>query len=239
MRNLHLHPALALLFILSVMTFSYPSALWAEEESPSTVPRVSFGVVGMYGLNGMANQTSDDPERGGGDGRVERGYSYGGGLAFESMFNRFLGMHIELLYSFTHFTFKSNVYSGSPGMYYVSGSQRIRTDSHSIVMPLYLMPCYSYKRFTAGMLLGVHLGYIFKAKYSSSGLSFDAMKFVNYRYANIAGGLEFKFAVFRFVDVFVSAVAERGLTSYLDDMEGSSQRFYGYSARAGIMLRTF
>lgn len=241
MRTGHLHSAIALCFFLSIIMLSPPRALLAQEETaPSSVPRVSFGVVGFYGLNGIANQASEDPNRNNsGMGRMESGYLYGGGVVFESMFMRYLGLHVELLYNYTYQKFKSHIYSGSPGLYYETGSSTTEATSRSIVMPVYLMPSYTYKRFTAGMLLGVHLLYTFEAKVESSGQRFDAMKYINYKQVNIAGGLEFKFAVFRFVDVFVSVVAERGLSSYLDDIEGLSERFYAFSARAGVLLRTF
>ncbi len=240
MRKGHLHSAITLCFLLSFMMLSSPCMLLAQEEgAPSSVPRTAFGFVGFYGLSSMANQPSDDPSRGGGPGRIEQGYMYGGGLAFESMFNRYLGLHIEMLYAYQYLKYKGSMYSNYSGLYYKTGSVKTETYSRSILMPVYLLASYTYKRFTAGMLLGVHLYYIFEAEFESSGQSMDAMKFVNSQQANIAGGLEFKFAVFRFVDIFVSAVAERGLTSYLDDIEDSSERFYGFSARAGVLFRTF
>lgn len=243
MRTGHLHSAIALCFFLSIIMLSSPRALLAQEETaPSSVPRVSFGVVGFYGLASMANVQSDSPNSGSGLGRVDQGSMYGGGLAFESMFNRYLGLHIELLYSYVHLDYKANEYEStlaSYGIGFVIGTRKTETYSRIIVMPVYLMPSYTYRRFTAGMLLGVHLNYIFEAKYKSSGLSLDAMKYVNYHPVNIAGGLQFKFAVFRFVDVFLSVVAERGLTSYFDDADGSSERFIGLSARAGVLFRTF
>ncbi len=208
-------PALMLLAVLSL-----GPAAFAEEGGVYKVPPVAFGVGGLYGVYDFAVEGGDKND---GPGNVESSWSAGGGFVLELMLGKYFGLQTGLWFQHSEYVYEDD----------------FKAFGENLLLPFYLLTSVNYGRLTLGLLAGVHLAHVTRSEFSGGGMSMDALKYINYEQAGVAGGIEMKLAIFRFVDLFVAVVGERYLTSFYEDETGSPAFLYGATVRGGCMFRTY
>jgi len=225
------HPLLKLLketglfcmtgIFLVTLVLGIQSSPAAGAEAETSSPRVAFGAGGMFGIYDLQSSESGDD----GPGNTKFSQSFGGGLILETMLSSRFGVHTGLWYQHTSYAF------------YTEG---VTMTTENLLMPVYLLTSFNSGPFSLGLLAGLHLAYFTKVDFEFEGSGSDVIKYTNAKQLGVAGGLEFKLAIFRFVDVFVSAVAEKYLTALFDGGGGDSPQYiYGATIRSGILFRTF
>lgn len=199
--------------ILALLVCAAP-AMGAENPGDAET-RVSFGAGALAG-------TYDVADAGDGPGAIDSSMALGGGLVFEAMMSRHFGVHSGLWFS--HIEFK----------YREEGSAKIQ----GLSIPFMLLASADWWRMSFGLLGGFNLTHYLSASMQFGDTDTDVLKYLNNTQFAVAAGLQVKFAVGRFTDIFVSLVGERCLTTFSGDDE-SSDHLYGAVVRTGVLFRTF
>ena len=214
---------LLLATLITIITIlSFPATAYPADEK---TPRVSMGVGAFFGrfqaiLQGDTNEN------------WEGGNGYGGGLIFERMLNNRFGIH--------------------SGIWYFESSMKITSDddnysmearSLSLSIPFFLITSFSSQSFALEILSGLSFTYITETYlYEGSrgdGRSTNVRPFINNLQIGLGGGLQLKYRITRFVDIFIGALGERYLTSFVAVDDRTTQYLYDIRLQSGVMLRTF
>lgn len=189
----------------------------AAADSPSA-PRVSLGIGGTYGISDVY-----DPAGGAGD--LEEARFAGGGIIIEHLWSGRLGIHTGLWYTRSTYTYEENM----------------KARGNAINLPLYCLLSFRGSRLALELMAGFKFMYLFDIEYTNrnTGSTIDVTNFVNYEQVTVDGGFSVKFALTRFVDVFVSLIGEFALTSFSNMSAGGYDRLYGAGVQSGVLFRTF
>lgn len=218
---------LSLGFILcacGTLIFCFNDSLCAEQSS-GQFPRASYGLGVRAGVYDVRTVGEDDLT-------WDTGKVYGGGFIFELMINNYFGLHSGLWYG----RFEGEVR-------FDNEDAPIDTVTQQYSMPLYLITSLRYGRFAAELLTGFDFIYISKTEFERETADgsdrADISHYIRYRQYAASGGVQFKFGITRFIDIFVGGIASYYITDFIESDDSSQSHIYTFVATAGVLLRTF
>jgi hypothetical protein len=220
LRRLFLLTLIAIIsLILLFPTVEYPVA--AEEKTP----RVSMGVGALFGRYHAIIEGDSEED-------WEAGYGYGGGLIFERMFNERFGIHSGIWY------FQSSMKISS-----TEDNYSMEARSLSLSIPFLLITSFNFDSFALEILAGLSFTYITETYLyegsRGSGRSTNVRPFINNFQMGVGGGLQLKYRITRFIDIFIGVLGERYLNSFVPADDRTTIYLYDVILQSGVMLRTF
>jgi hypothetical protein len=212
------------LITIITLILLFPAIAYPEAAEGKT-PRVSMGAGAFFGrFHAIIRGDTEE--------KWEGGNGYGGGLIFERMFNDRFGIHSGIWYFESSMTITSD---------YDDYSMEARSLSLSI--PFYLITSFNFQSFALEILSGFNFTYITETYLyegsRGSGRSTNVRPFINNFQIGLGGGVQFKYRITRFIDIFIGALGERYLTSFVAADDRTTQYLYDIRLQSGVMLRTF
>ncbi len=213
-----LKPLLALILLLSV------THRGGAEES---LPLASFGAGLSGGIYSARTNSANSTWK--------AGPGYGGGLVFEKMWNSRFGIHSGFWY---HIISMKMVESNEG-----KESQEMKLKSDIFQMPLCLLVAFRAGSFSLNPLAGFSVIYVRKTVLENDTnegtFSANVSRYMAKSQLGMLAGLEFKYALGRFTDLFLITEGEYCFTKLI--RADSDKKDFLYSGRllAGVMLRTF
>jgi hypothetical protein len=213
----------SVLIILCLLIASIPAQ--AAKHS-SGDPNVSFGPAITGGYTSIWQRT--------GDNQWDWGYCYGAGFIVEKMFTNRLGIHSGLWYLNSTTNMKPG--KDAPDSWAIM---------HSLTMPLYLIVAATKGAFTFNFLAGLDVGVIVDCTIHTNSDSFpnktgEVKKYLSPYQFGLALGMNFKFRVAKYVDLFFGFIGDFYVTSLERKHEGRDSYGHIYDGRAmmGVLFRT-
>ena len=192
-----------------------------------TKPNVAFGVAGFGGVfNAVASEGSNE---------FKVGAGYGGAIIVEAMFTNRLGIHSGIW--FTEFNNK----------YYFQGVKKTWIDflGRKLNLPIYLIVAFNKGIFTLNLLTGINVGYIFQSKLSQDDPilghdQIDVIEDIGHYQVGLGFGLNFKFHLMQFSDIFFGITSEFYFTDLILERDGPDTYDHIYNAKfiVGFLFRT-
>jgi hypothetical protein len=219
-----INTTVSVIIISIILSFCCNIAI-AEEKS-SDIPRASIGVGGTFGYYNLKSTGTNEP---GFDG----GIGYGGGLVFEGMFNNTFGIHSGLWYGLSKIKLKMKEGDSGP-------SGDVFAETSFFYFPIYLITSFGSTSFSFNILTGLSYSYIRKCLITASGMEMDMSDYINYQQTGLSFGLNVKFAVAAFVDIFIGGITDYYITSFSRNFgDDSRSNFYDFRVIVGVMFRTY
>lgn len=205
------------------------------------IPRVSMGLGGSFGYYGIYSEykSGQDYDMGSGTG-------YGFGFVFERMVSGSFGIHSGLWYSTFKTSFKGN-FEDDKGPFAIDGD----VETTMITLPVYLLTSFKSGRFSFNVLSGLQFSYIKSnelvalgtSSQGTSDFNYDMISETSYAQIGLGGGIEFKFGISKFIDIFIITIGEWYLIPILDGFgpneSGSEDYLYDVKVQSGVLFRTF
>ncbi len=188
------------------------------------VSRVSLG-AGMYG--GYYNFITI----GGGTVDWEGGDGYGIGIVAEYMLSDIIAIQTGFWYGVNYINLS------------MKGSDTIEARTVNLVVPFHFILVYSWEYVSAGLLGGFSFMHVAKSEFRGgmgNVSEIEVTEYLNYDLYGIAGGLQIKIRVARFVDVFMQGLAEIYANKFIESAGGGTAEYlYDFRVAAGVMLRMY
>ncbi|HOO73299.1 MAG TPA: porin family protein [Spirochaetota bacterium] len=209
--------------VLSLSLFCVP--LFAADEQKGD-PNVSFGIGITGGISSVWQRV--------GDTKWNLGYCYGAGFIVEKMFSNRLGIHSGLWYLQSAVTMEmpDNEADSDAAM-------------HLLTVPLYLIVAANRGIFSFNFLTGMDLtALVACTTHTDTDLvnnkTADVKKYLTPYQFGLAMGMNFKFRVAKFIDLYIGVIGDFYLSSLDKDHGGSDYYSHMYDARAtmGVLFRT-
>ncbi|HPI13497.1 MAG TPA: hypothetical protein PL135_02700 [Spirochaetota bacterium] len=201
--------------VMLILPLLSGAAMGAERQS-ERAPRVSFGAGALVGACRITDSGDDGP------GAIESSEALGGGLIFEAMMSRHFGIHSGLWYKYTYFEYRGG---GSANM-------------QGLSIPFMLLATADWWRMSFGLLAGFNLTHYLTSSMRFFGTEIETLKYLENPQFAAAAGVQLKFAMGRFTDLFVSFIGERGITPFTRTGD-SPNHLYGAAVHSGVLFRTF
>ncbi len=246
---LHKYPTylkFILIVIILIITLSPIQYNLHAQEKKKSVPKISFGAGGSVGYYDLISESEQHVKWNGGMG-------YGGALVFESMFNDLFGIHSGIwFHQFkVEIEMKSEDDSG-PSSGDTSGDPSYSTETYKkydvksnyFTVPIYLMTSFNLNVISLNLLGGVNFSYISETFMSeqlsnneaaSENISTD----IGYVQLGVGGGVELKFHVTRFIDIFVTGIGVRYFSDFIENESEVTAYLYEFRTTSGVLFRTF
>ncbi len=197
----------------------------ASDDTGGT-PLASFGAGATFGSYDVIATGSDQLIWKGGTG-------YGGGLMFEYMWNQVFGIHSGFWYAVSTIELKFNE----------NDPVTIDARTEHFWMPLYLITSYRSGMFGIGLLTGMNFMYVHKCEFlvdSPMGSDeMDVTEYMRYDLYGIAGGLELKIGVTRFIDICIGGMAEIYARGFIKSTSRTQDYLYDFRFFTGVLFRTY
>ena len=195
----------------------------AAKESAPMLFSMGLGVSGA--IYDVTSQKQDS---------FKKGYGLGIGLILEKSITPRFGFYTGIWHS----EYYMDIIIGD------GGPEEAKIVGWIVTLPLYLATAFSSGRFTLNILTGFNFAYLSKGKIyintDKGWTSVDVLKYTNYGQSGFGGGIELKFRLTRFVDLFIGIIGERYLSNYLnDDSDEMKGCLYNLKVQSGAMLRSF
>ena len=192
------------ILFLTVITTSAISINAAENHEDG--PNISYGLSANFGIS-TAVQSK-------GTNQYKPGISYGCDFIFEKMFSNTLGLHSGI--SFAQLS-SSYLQRGLPDTW-------IEVITRSLSLPVYMITSINKNFFSFNLLCGFYVSYLFEAEMINPGSipgggSADILKYLNHYQFGTGVGINFKFRINHFFDLFfglstefsfIDLIAEKG-----------------------------
>ncbi len=217
-------PGIAGVLIVLLLTAVPCIAQPAAADAPA--PRVSFGLGATMGYEDAQITGSNDMI-------WDSGTVLGAGFIVEYMWNQRFGLHSGVW----AMLFRNDLVFGD-------GGQNVQATSRMVTIPLYLITSFRSGRFACDFLTGFMYSYVqnstFRVEDDVTGAQqANITQYIDKNQFGIGGGIELKFGITRFIDIFVGGIAEYYLTDFIDSEDKNDTRFYTFRATAGFLFRTF
>ncbi len=210
--------------ILFLMIFILRSDILVFSEE-NRAPNVSIGLAGSFGIYDIYARK--------GSNNWKRSIGYGSGFIFEKMFNNRFGLH-------------SGLWATESFVFYIENDTgtEFKIKNRAVSLPLLLITSFNVSFLSINFLAGPTFSYLFYSKIVENNMNISGeaylIKFIKYDQAAISGGINIKFRIGRFTDLFVGGTADFSITNLLNN-NGSDNNFdhyYNYKGIFGIMFRT-
>jgi hypothetical protein len=149
------------------------------------------------------------------------------------MFNNTFGIHSGLWYGLSKVKLKMKAGDSGP-------AGGIYAETSSFYFPICLITSFGSTSFSFNILTGLSYTYIRKCVLTASGMEMDMSDYLNYHQTGLTFGLNVKFEIVAFVDIFIGGIADYYITSFSRNFgDDSRSNFYDFRAIAGVMFRTY
>jgi len=217
--------------LISLLFISFLTAASAEEKKDTNGPRLSVGIIGMFGTSSILIDHDDDAE-------VDPGYIAGGGIQLEKSLSNYFALGSGAQYRY----FKNDIEMVDES---TLEEFKAKWTFHAISLPFHLITSIKGPKSSLNVYTGLTYTHIFSSKMSTddtltSGIkNDDAMKFINSTQVGVSGGLIFKFMVTEYTDFFMGIMAEYYPTDLIKNSgDGDAIHLLNYSFNTGYMFRT-
>ncbi len=207
--------------VLFSLLFIMPHILRADEiaSNISIGPVITAGLNDLY-MHNMENVESEGP-----------GYNAGGGLAIEKMFSNRFGINTGLVYSYVNIDFL------------MDGTTDAIWTYHMITIPFRLITSFNTENFSLNLLSGIKYTNIFKSEMKNESTSEidDSYRFVTANQIALSAGINFKFRVGKYHDLFIGIEGDFYPTNMIrqkDSYYSESMHHCSVNLTAGYLIRT-
>jgi len=247
-------------FFIIILFIALPieSAISSEEKNLKK-PQITMGMAITYGYYDVIHDYGEGI-------KWEGDYGYGCGLIFEKKITNLFGIHSGIWYSKFTVKFTEPDHNDYPTEGTIdspeesSGSidpppdpdntTRINIKNQILTIPIYLITSIKFRTISVCLLTGFNFAHITKSLLyfhttedmtsgNSEKHSKDSKKYIEYIQLGIAGGVEIKFPLSRFVDIFFSGIAEKYFTDVIKEATQWNDYLYDYRVICGFLFRTF
>ncbi len=196
-------------------------------------PNISFGLGGSAGIFNAAAST--------GSNRYKPDFGYGWGLIVETMFTNTIGLHTGLWYQQINILMEMK--STTTG-----NTNELTSTANTLSVPLTLIASFNKGIFSFNFLPGIVFMYLIddtiksKDPTPSGSSTADVTRYMGHAQFGFCVGMNFKFRVARYFDIFVGFMTDFYVTDLItEDNHDNSNRYdhlYGTKLLMGFLFRT-